>query len=79
MIGVTDTGLYRNIVFRIVQPLGEEKMEHKMFLGQSELSVPRIGVGAMTWGDAKGWHAFTLPRPPTAVRKASRKKSAHWK
>jgi aryl-alcohol dehydrogenase-like predicted oxidoreductase len=54
MIGVTDTGLYRNIVFRIVQPLGEEKMEHKMFLGQSELSVPRIGVGAMTWGDAKG-------------------------
>jgi aryl-alcohol dehydrogenase-like predicted oxidoreductase len=29
-------------------------MEHKTFLGQGKLSVPRIGVGAMTWGDAKG-------------------------
>lgn len=29
-------------------------MEHKTPLGRSELYVPRMGVGAMTWGDAKG-------------------------
>jgi aryl-alcohol dehydrogenase-like predicted oxidoreductase len=29
-------------------------MEHKTFLGKSPLRVPRMGVGAMTWGDAKG-------------------------
>lgn len=29
-------------------------MEHKTFLGKSNLRVPRMGVGAMTWGDAKG-------------------------
>jgi len=29
-------------------------MEHKTTLGRSNLQVPRIGVGAMTWGDAKG-------------------------
>ena len=29
-------------------------MEHQTFLGQSKLKVPRMGVGAMTWGDAKG-------------------------
>lgn len=29
-------------------------MEHKTFLGKSNLHVPRMGVGAMTWGDAKG-------------------------
>jgi len=29
-------------------------MEHKTSLGRSELQVPRMGVGAMTWGDAKG-------------------------
>src|ERR1044071_9695885 len=27
-------------------------MEHKMLLGKSGLHVPRMGVGAMTWGDA---------------------------
>src|SRR5258706_16293491 len=32
----------------------ENKMEHKTSLGKSELQVPRMGVGAMTWGDAKG-------------------------
>src|SRR4030095_13007288 len=31
-----------------------EKMEQKMLLGKSSLRVPRMGVGAMTWGDAKG-------------------------
>jgi aryl-alcohol dehydrogenase-like predicted oxidoreductase len=30
------------------------EMEHKTFLGKSNLRVPRMGVGAMTWGDAKG-------------------------
>ena len=29
-------------------------MEHKTLLGKSTLRVPRMGVGAMTWGDAKG-------------------------
>ncbi len=29
-------------------------MEHKTTLGRSNLYVPRMGVGAMTWGDAKG-------------------------
>ncbi len=29
-------------------------MEHKTPLGRSTLQVSRIGVGAMTWGDAKG-------------------------
>ncbi len=29
-------------------------MEQKMPLGRSTLQVPRLGVGAMTWGDAKG-------------------------
>lgn len=29
-------------------------MEQKTSLGRSTLQVPRLGVGAMTWGDAKG-------------------------
>jgi len=29
-------------------------MEHKTFLGKSNLCVPRMGVGAMVWGDPKG-------------------------
>jgi aryl-alcohol dehydrogenase-like predicted oxidoreductase len=29
-------------------------MENKTILGHSDLQVPRMGVGAMTWGDAKG-------------------------
>lgn len=29
-------------------------MEHKLFLGKSNLQVPRMGVGAMVWGDPKG-------------------------
>ena len=29
-------------------------MEHSALLGSSNLSVPRMGVGAMTWGDARG-------------------------
>ena len=33
-------------------------MEHKTTLGRSNLQVPRIGVGAMTWGDAKGLARF---------------------
>lgn len=34
-------------------------MEHKTVLGKSQLRVPRMGVGAMVWGDPKGlarWH-----------------------
>jgi aryl-alcohol dehydrogenase-like predicted oxidoreductase len=30
------------------------EMEHKTFLGKSNLRVPRMGVGAMVWGDPKG-------------------------
>ena len=33
-------------------------MEHQTPLGRSELKVPRLGVGAMTWGDAKGLARF---------------------
>ncbi len=29
-------------------------MQNKISLGKSNLQVPRMGVGAMTWGDAKG-------------------------
>ena len=29
-------------------------MEHETRLGQSDLYVPRMGLGAMTWGEAKG-------------------------
>ena len=29
-------------------------MEHKTFLGKSNLHVPRMGVGAMVWGNPKG-------------------------
>jgi aryl-alcohol dehydrogenase-like predicted oxidoreductase len=29
-------------------------MAHTMSLGRSELQAPRLGVGAMTWGEAKG-------------------------
>ena len=29
-------------------------MEHEMLLGKSTLRVPRMGLGVMTWGDAKG-------------------------
>jgi aryl-alcohol dehydrogenase-like predicted oxidoreductase len=38
-------------------------MEMNATLGRSELSVPRLGVGAMTWGDPKGFarlHPATL-------------------
>jgi aryl-alcohol dehydrogenase-like predicted oxidoreductase len=33
-------------------------MEHETSLGRSNLKVPRLGVGAMTWGDAKGLARF---------------------
>ncbi|HRE48021.1 MAG TPA: aldo/keto reductase [Aggregatilineales bacterium] len=33
-------------------------MEHSTSLGSSSLKVPRLGVGAMTWGDAKGLSRF---------------------
>jgi aryl-alcohol dehydrogenase-like predicted oxidoreductase len=29
-------------------------MEHKTSLGRSQLQVPRMGLGAMTWGDPRG-------------------------
>lgn len=33
-------------------------MEHETSLGRTNLKVPRLGVGAMTWGDAKGLARF---------------------
>lgn len=33
-------------------------MEHQTSLGQTDLKVPRLGVGAMTWGDPKGLARF---------------------
>jgi aryl-alcohol dehydrogenase-like predicted oxidoreductase len=34
-------------------------MEHPTTLGRSELQVPRLGVGAMTWGDPTGLARWT--------------------
>jgi len=34
-------------------------MEHKISLGQSSLKVPRMGIGAMVWGQPKGWARWT--------------------
>lgn len=34
-------------------------MEYQMTLGRSELQVPRLGVGAMTWGDPSGIARWT--------------------
>jgi aryl-alcohol dehydrogenase-like predicted oxidoreductase len=34
-------------------------MEHETTLGRSGLQVPRLGVGAMTWGDPKGLARLT--------------------
>src|SRR5687768_1082937 len=33
-------------------------MEHQTSLGRSNLQVPRLGLGAMTWGDPKGLARF---------------------
>jgi|SRR6266498_599401 len=54
MIGVDDTDLYRSISFQKFQLCYGDKMEQKTSLGQSELQVPRLGVGAMTWGEPRG-------------------------
>jgi aryl-alcohol dehydrogenase-like predicted oxidoreductase len=60
MIGESDTGLYRSIFHNFKQDIkiyplkGWEQMEHKTSLGRSALQVPRMGVGAMTWGDPQG-------------------------
>jgi len=34
-------------------------MEQKSFLGQSDLQVPRMGIGAMIWGQPKGMARWT--------------------
>lgn len=34
-------------------------MEHRITLGQSSLEVPRLGIGAMTWGQPKGMARWT--------------------
>jgi aryl-alcohol dehydrogenase-like predicted oxidoreductase len=34
-------------------------MEHETSLGKSNLRVPRMGVGAMTWGQPSGWARWT--------------------
>jgi aryl-alcohol dehydrogenase-like predicted oxidoreductase len=36
-----------------------EQMENKTSLGRSDLQVPRLGVGAMTWGDPSGLARWT--------------------
>jgi len=36
-------------------------METRTTLGRSNLEVPRLGVGAMTWGDRRGWRAGIRP------------------
>lgn len=37
----------------------EGKMENRVPLGQSELLVPRLGLGTMTWGDPSGLGRWT--------------------
>jgi aryl-alcohol dehydrogenase-like predicted oxidoreductase len=37
---------------------GMNNMDTTTFLGKSNLCVPRLGVGVMTWGDAKGLARF---------------------
>jgi aryl-alcohol dehydrogenase-like predicted oxidoreductase len=34
-------------------------MEHNFSLGKSDLKVPRMGIGAMTWGQPKGFARWT--------------------
>ena len=36
-------------------------------LGRSDVTVPRLGVGAMTWGDPKGLARWTPPSWPTVA------------
>ncbi len=36
-----------------------EDMEHKTSIGRSNLKVPRIGIGAMTWGQPRGMVRWT--------------------
>jgi aryl-alcohol dehydrogenase-like predicted oxidoreductase len=52
-IGVLGTGVEAE-----TQPTdreGSRATEHPATLGRSDLRVPRLGVGAMTWGDASGF------------------------
>jgi len=69
MIGIGDTGLYRSTVHGFSQAASVWQrdarsecyeirlmtMEGRTSLGKSALQVPRLGVGAMTWGDPKGF------------------------
>ena len=34
-------------------------MNHQMTLGKSKVHVPRMGIGAMVWGQPKGWARWT--------------------
>ncbi len=57
MIGIDDTDLYRNTIHEFSQAVWrkwKETMEHKSTLGRSSLKVPRMGMGAMTWGSPRG-------------------------
>jgi aryl-alcohol dehydrogenase-like predicted oxidoreductase len=64
-----DTGLYRSISHEISQgeesmvagalqhqnrEARKVEMEHSATLGRSNLHVPRMGLGAMVWGDPRG-------------------------
>jgi aryl-alcohol dehydrogenase-like predicted oxidoreductase len=71
MIAIVDTDLYRNVFSAEMQEakMIRETMEHATAarswrmnttqpLGRSELIVPRMGIGAMTWGEASGLARF---------------------
>ena len=34
-------------------------MNYQMTLGKTSLRVPRMGIGAMVWGQPKGWARWT--------------------
>jgi aryl-alcohol dehydrogenase-like predicted oxidoreductase len=50
---------FKNEAGRSVQNQEKGGKVNKTTLGQSDLQVPRLGVGAMTWGDPRGFARFT--------------------
>lgn len=48
---------------------------NKTSLGKSDLQVPRLGVGAMTWGDPSGLARWTLAKARTDLTK----RNARWR
>ncbi len=52
-------------------------MNHQMTLGKSGLRVPRMGIGAMVWGQPKGMAAGLQPNWLMVRHMARRKRRKH--